>query len=301
MVTALFLFFIALLLMFAAVMTILRARRLEQIEKVHARLSALAFATPAQELEPTVGGGPMDALGRWLNRVGLQLTPLTALLIMGAAALGGWGIRHHFGWAGAWVWWTLAATVCVFLPQVRYAQKVNKLVSQIPLFIDQTIRGLVTGRNVEGAIQLAVADTQEPLRELMARVDRSVSLGADLGDALREAASFYDIKEMHMLALAIHTSRVYGGSPRDMLESIVSLIRQREQMRRELLAMTGETRVTAWVLGGIPVLIAGWMFWANPNMFDAMLNDEAGRNAMAIAVGMQVAGALILWRMIKSI
>src|SRR5690606_28038337 len=173
-----------------------------------ARLSALAFATPAQELEPTVGRGPMDALGRWLNRVGLQLTPLTALLIMGAAALGGWVIRHHFGWAGAWVWWTLAATVCVFVPQVRYAQKVNKLVSQIPLFIDQTIRGLVTGRNIEGAIQLAVADTQEPLRELMVRVDRSVSLGADLGDALREAASFYDIKEMHMLALAIHTSRV---------------------------------------------------------------------------------------------
>src|SRR5690606_11470709 len=168
-------------------------------------------------------------------------------------------------------------------------------------FIDQTIRGLVTGRNIEGAIQLAVADTQEPLRELMVRVDRSVSLGADLGDALREAASFYDIKEMHMLALATHTSRVYGGSRRDMLESIVSLIRQREQMRRALLAMTGETRVTAWVLGGIPVLIAGWMFWANPNMFDAMLNDESGRNAMAIAVGMQVAGALILWRMIKSI
>jgi len=154
---------------------------------------------------------------------------------------------------------------------------------------------------VEGAIKLASEDIQEPLREVMQRAQKSVELGADLGEALRDVAHFYEIKELYMLALTIHTSRVYGGSPREMLESIVNLIRQREQMQRELRAMTGETRFSAWVMGLLPSLIAAYMVWINPSYVEGMWNDETGRNILLASLSMQVLGGLVLWRMVKSV
>jgi len=275
------LFFTALLLMMAAVLSVIRARRLEQLAKVNKRLQQVAFLTEIDTFSKRTNTTVLDSLSRWLQRVGIGISPGMALLILLAVILIGLGIKAVWGMLAAAMWWALVGTVAVF--------------------IDQTIRGLATGRNVEGAIKLASEDIQEPLREVMQRAQKSVELGADLGEALRDVAHFYEIKELYMLALTIHTSRVYGGSPREMLESIVNLIRQREQMQRELRAMTGETRFSAWVMGLLPSLIAAYMVWINPSYVEGMWNDETGRNILLASLSMQVLGGLVLWRMVKSV
>jgi tight adherence protein B len=300
MVAALMLSMVAMLMLLGAVLSILRARRLDHEVKVKERLQSFSFV-PDDAYKPHVADGFKGHLEIWLARVGLKIEPGAALTVMGVGALASWLVWHLvFPLAGI-ACAVLVLTVAVVVPQVRYQQKINALVAQIPLFIDQVIRGLVTGRNVEGAIKLAMEDLRDPLREVIERANKNVELGADLGDALRDAAAFYNVKELHMLALAIQTSRTYGGSPREMLESVVNLIRQREQMQRELRAMTGETRVTAWVLGTLPVFTAVYMMLVNPNYIATMWQDEGGRMVMMTAAGFQTMGALLLWRMIKSI
>jgi tight adherence protein B len=300
MVKSLVLFFTALVLMLAAVLSVMRARRLEQLAKVNRRLEQVSFLVAADTFKPAAPSFT-DALSRWLRRVGFGISPATALSVLLLVMVLGLGVQQLWGTLAALMWWVLVGTVAVFIPQIRYRQKLNKLISQVPLFIDQIIRGLVTGRNVEGALKLASEDIQDPLREVMQRVQSNVELGADLGDAMRDMAHFYEIKELHMLALAIHTSRVYGGSPREMLESIVNLIRQREQMQRELRAMTGETRFSAWVMGLLPSTIALYMVWINPEYVSGMWNDPTGRNILLAALTMQILGGLVLWRMVKSV
>jgi tight adherence protein B len=301
MVGSFILFFVALMLMLAAVLSMLRARRMEQISKVTQRLEAVDFLSgndgPLISRENEI----ITALSRWLRRVGIQIEPGVALLLLMLAIGSGIVLLKQWGMLAAVLWWVVLSVISILIPQVMYQQKINKMVNQVPLFIDQIIRGLATGRNVEGAIKLAAEDLQEPLRYIIMRAQKSVELGDDLGDALRDAANFHDIKELHMLALAIHTSRVYGGSPREMLESIVNLIRQREQMQRELRAMTGETRMSAWVLGAIPSAIVAYILAVNPTYILGMWHDETGRNVLLVALGLQVFGALLLWRMVKSI
>jgi tight adherence protein B len=300
MVVILSLFFVAIVLAWSAVMAVLRARRLDHELKVNRRLQAFAFVPNGSEpFRPS--DGLLAPIEGWLARVGLRIEPGQALALAVVGVLSTIVIWHVFFPLAGLIWALLVGTFAVLVPQVRYQQRVNAMVSQIPLFIDQVIRGLVTGRNVEGAIQLAMEDLKEPLREVIERAHKNVELGADLGEALRDMATFHNVRELHMLALAIQTSRTYGGSPREMLESVVNLIRQREQMQRELRAMTGETRITAWVLGALPTAIAGSMVFANPSYIDTMWKDPSGRTLLMSAGGWQVLGVLILWRMIKSI
>lgn len=301
MVIALSLFFVAIVLMLGAVLSVMRARRVEQVTRVNQRLEKLAFLGNFDVIKPAPESEVVTALSRWLMRVGIPINPAVAILIIVIAIFSGLMLLKLWGPLPAIIWWSLLGVVAVFIPQVRYRQKINKMLSQIPLFIDQVIRGLATGRNVEGAIKLAAEELKEPLREVLMRAQKGVEAGADLGEALRDAATFHDVKELHMLALAIHTSRVYGGSPREMLESIVNLIRQREQMQRELRAMTGETRMSAWVLGALPSVMALYMVSVNPNYIIVMWNDPGGQRMLFTALGLQVLGALTLWRMVKSI
>ncbi|WP_290900744.1 type II secretion system F family protein [Aquabacterium sp.] len=295
------LFLVALLMLLAAVLSVLRARRLEQVARVNQRLAEVAFLTPDTPLRRPTVNPLLEELDRWLKRVGLNVPPAIALLVLAAAVAFGVLLWQQLNPLVALAWWALSIVLTVLVPQVRYRQRVNKIISQIPLFIDQVVRGLVTGRNLEGAIKLAAEDLQMPLRELIMKAQKNVELGADLGDALKDVAHFHDIKELHLLALTIHSSRVYGGSPRDMLESIVNLIRQREQAQEELRAMTGETRVTAWVLGATPGLLVAYILWQSPAYMMSMWHDSTGQTILVAGAVMQALGVLVMWRMIKSL
>ncbi|MFY9461459.1 MAG: type II secretion system F family protein [Aquabacterium commune] len=295
------LFLVALLMMLAAVLSVLRARRLDQVARVNQRLAEVAFLTPDTPLRRPTVNPLLEELDRWLKRVGLNVSPAIALLVLAGAVALGVLLWQQLNPLVALAWWALSIVLTVLVPQVRYRQRVNKIISQIPLFIDQVVRGLVTGRNLEGAIKLAAEDLQMPLRELIMKAQKNVELGADLGDALKDVAHFHDIKELHLLALTIHSSRVYGGSPRDMLESIVNLIRQREQAQEELRAMTGETRVTAWVLGATPGLLVAYILWQSPDYMMSMWHDSTGQTILVAGAVMQALGVLVMWRMIKSL
>lgn len=295
------LFLVALLMMLAAVLSVLRARRLDQVARVNQRLAEVAFLTPDTPLRLPTVNPLLEELDRWLKRVGLNVSPAIALLVLAGAVALGVLLWQQLNPLVALAWWALSIVLTVLVPQVRYRQRVNKIISQIPLFIDQVVRGLVTGRNLEGAIKLAAEDLQMPLRELIMKAQKNVELGADLGDALKDVAHFHDIKELHLLALTIHSSRVYGGSPRDMLESIVNLIRQREQAQEELRAMTGETRVTAWVLGATPGLLVAYILWQSPDYMMSMWHDSTGQTILVAGAVMQALGVLVMWRMIKSL
>ncbi|WP_031431261.1 type II secretion system F family protein [Methylomicrobium agile] len=175
------------------------------------------------------------------------------------------------------------------------------MIAQLPLFLDQVLRGLGTGRSMEGALALAAEETPAPLKEVIERVLRANELGADLGVTIQETADLYRINELYLLALAIRINRIYGSSVRDLLQNVVKMIYEREAARRELRAMTGETRVTAWVLGLLPPCMAVYIMAMNPGYLETMWYDPSGQVMLIVAVALQIVGAFTLWRMIKSI
>lgn len=300
MVSLLF-YLIALMLLIVALMLHEQGKRKAHEARVRQRLEQLAFGLTGAEPLLAKERPLLQPLAHWLHRVGLNISPGMSLLMAAIVLLTGWMCWQVWGPLAGLSVWSLSVMGAVIVPQVRYRMKVQTMVSQLPLFIDQVVRGLVTGRNVEGAIKLALESTPEPLKAVIDRANRQVELGADLGGALREAATFYDVRELHLLALAMNTSRVYGGSPKDMLDSIVSVIRQREQMKAELNAMTGETRVSAWVLGLLPVAIGAYMVWSNPQYIGEMWGTVKGRNVLIGALSWQALGGLVMWRMVKSV
>lgn len=211
------------------------------------------------------------------------------------------GSQYFEFWQSTVLSLALALVLLFLVPYVRLRRRQRMIVKQIPMFIDQMARALSTGKSVEGAVRGVVPDIQMPLRAVLDRVIRSTDLGVSFAEAIYQAAQLHGIKELGLIALAIRISSNYGSSPQELLKSVVHMIRQQEQAQRELAAMTGETKITAWVLSLTPLLILGYMYVSNPGYLDMMLNDASGEMIFKGALIMQATGVLIFWRMMKSI
>lgn len=242
-----------------------------------------------------------SAIQQLFWRAGLAPQERHIVIVLTVIALVTLLVALNNGWLAA-VMVPAIFSLCLYLWLWHRANaRIKAILLQLPLFLDQVLRALGTGRSMESALQLAARETPNPLKEIFERVLRANRLGDDLGQSIQQAAELYRVQELYLVSLAIRVNRTYGSSVRDLLNNIVKMIHDREAARRELRTMTGETRVTAWVLGLLPMMIAGYIMMMNPDYMLTMWQDDGGKIMLIMALGFQATGAFILWRMIKSI
>lgn len=183
----------------------------------------------------------------------------------------------------------------------RYQKRVKRMIEQLPQLLDHTVRSLKSGRTLSDAVLHGVESASQPLKGGMSRIQRNVQLGVSLPDAAQDFAELYERDEFHLFALGLRVNHRYGGNASELMENLIRLIREREQASRQLRAMTGETRMTAVVLGGLPIAMVGYFLAVNPNYLMHMWDDSSGKTMLMVAFTMQVLGCLALWRMLRSI
>jgi tight adherence protein B len=276
-----------------------RAQHREEIYAVFERSARVGTTPSAKPASPS----PLAWTGieERMKRAGIEPKSWHAVVVafagvfwVGSAAL----VR---GAIGALLGAVLFGAAVVSFLNWRKRKQAERILEQLPSFLDHVVRAVQTGSSLPNALHSATEETPEPIRSVFARVVRQTRLGVTLEEALDQASSLYSVRELQILSLTVRVSQRYGGSVRDMLGSIVTMIRQRERARREFRAMTGETRLSAVILGALPAAIAVYVMIVNPEYLGRMTSDSAGRVALWLSGGLQVVGSLMLWRMVRSV
>jgi tight adherence protein B len=76
-----------------------------------------------------------------------------------------------------------------------------------------------------------------------------------LVDALDRLAQRTQLRDMAWVVQAIRIQQTVGGKLADLLHTLADFIRAREEVRREVQVLTAEGRMSAWVLGGLPLFL----------------------------------------------
>lgn len=258
--------------------------RRQRVEGVRRRTARLLRAVEGRFLR--AGIEPDPRRGAWL--AGLILCALAAAW----ACLG--------AIAAALVLVALVATGTSTLSWLGNRREV-RILDQLPGFLEHVIRAASTGSNLYAAFEIAMEESGSPLREVMCRIPRQVQVGATLDEALLQTTAPLGLKEFEMLTLTVRVAQRFGGSVRGPLGSLADGIRQREQARRQLWALTGETRLSAWILGAIPVAVGCWVAAINPDYLGGMWRDPTGRVLLLLSVGLQISGCWLLHRMLRAV
>lgn len=236
------------------------------------------------------------ALPEWLiGVIDARTAALGLAAIVALAAIAG----LFGGWIAALSALTLLALLAVFAVWLRLQKFRRKMISQLPAYIDAMVRLITIGNSTQAAFQLAIATTEAPLRTQLERSASLVRAGMDLDRALHQTASNVRIEEMFLLASILGLGVRYGGRSDLLLERVGNFMRDREQAEHELLAMSSETRLSAWILGLLPVSVGAFFILTNPGYFLGMWNDGTGRMMVLSAGGFQLFGAALLYRLAK--
>ena len=242
-----------------------------------------------------------DWLDRLLQRAGIERRNDRLLIWLVIGLLTALLCGRILGWA-AGVGLVLLAPLLIWLYLGwRYRRRVQRMIEQLPVLLDHSVRSLKAGRTLNDAVLGAIDASRDPLHGALQRVRRNVQMGVSLDDAMSDLAELYEQDELRLFALGLRINHRYGGNASELLENLIKLIREREQGSRQLRAMTGETRMTATVLGLLPVGMAGYFLISNPNYLLAMWQDGNGQFLLLGAFILQVVGCLMLWRMLRSI
>ena len=231
-------------------------------------------------------------LGRPTERFGLWLS-LWALAI----ALG----YFLADWIGLLLMIVIPPLLLRLYIAILYQRRIKRMIEQLPQLLDHTVRSLKSGRTLSDAVMGGIEASEDPLKTAMGRVQRNVQLGVNLPDAVSDFAELYEQDELRMFALGLKVNHRYGGNASELLENLIKLIRERDQGARQLRALTGETRMTAWVLGSLPLLLVSYFMLTNPGYMLGMWNDASGQHMLISAAVLQVVGSLALWRMLRSV
>lgn len=187
--------------------------------------------------------------------------------------------------------------LAAFVVAQRKRSRRRRINAQMPNFLGYLVRALTAGNTLDEGIHNAALESADPIRGVFLSVSRQVRLGASVEDTLAETARIHELKALHILAMSARVNRRFGGSMRRVIASLVDTIRQQEAAARELKALTGETRFSAYVVAAIPVAISLFFYLQNPEYYAVMLSSGGGRIAIVLALMLEALGLFIIWRM----
>ena len=162
--------------------------------------------------------------------------------------------------------------------------------------IDDTVQlvagGLRAGHGLSRTVSAAANDTESPMSEELARVVNETRLGRNLADSLAVTAQRMQSDDFEWVAQAIAINQETGGNLAEVLDQVGKTIRERNEIRRQVKALSAEGRLSAIVLVALPIVIFLVLLIVQPTYFAAFFLTPIGVLALIAAVVLLVVGTI---------
>ena len=120
-------------------------------------------------------------------------------------------------------------------------------------------------------------------RELR-RVMTEARLGRELEDALEASAERVQSNDFEWAIMAIRIQREVGGNLSELLMTVADTMIDRERLRRDVSTLTAEGKMSAIILGLMPIGLGGAMYSMNPKYMGALFSNGLGKGIFAAGI-----------------
>lgn len=200
----------------------------------------------------------------------------------------------------------MGVTFCALgflLPEVFLAQaitrRVRRFVAQMPDALNIIANSMRSGYSFLQAVDVAANELKDPISMELRQLVMETRVDIALEDALANLYSRVPAPEVQLVATAVLIQRQAGGNLAGLLEQVGETIRMRLRFEGEVRALTAQGRLSGWIIGLLPLFIAGAIALMNPSYVGLLVTEPLGRVMIGIAAVMEVVGALITAKMVR--
>jgi tight adherence protein B len=263
-------------------------------------LSRLARSAQSAADSVLQTGNRRSTLNAALESAGINLAPGEFVVLSASAAIVGVAIGLAlFGWVGA----LLFGAFALIAPRVVVAQRREKRRLQFADQLEGTLQliagSLRAGYGLMQAVSTVANEAPSPSNEEFGRIIVETRLGRDLADALHALADRMENQDFRWVAQAIDIQRSVGGDLSSILDTVGETIRERNQIRRQIRALSAEGRISSYVLIALPFVITFFLLAVAPDFLTPLVDTLAGRIAIGVASVLMVIGIIWIRRLVR--
>lgn len=178
-------------------------------------------------------------------------------------------------------------------------KRIDKIDGQLPDAIDLIGRALRAGHAFQGAVQMVANEGPEPVASEFRVTFDEINFGVPLQDAMLNLATRVPSTDLRYFVIAVLIHRDTGGNLAELLDNISRLMRERIKLKGSIAVLAAEGKLSAWILGLLPFVMAALLNVANPGFMKILFTDPQGRQVLATALVLMAFGVIWLWRLTK--
>ncbi|RIK16237.1 MAG: type II secretion system protein F, partial [Acidobacteria bacterium] len=158
---------------------------------------------------------------------------------------------------------------------------------------------LRAGHSLLQAMKSVSQEAEEPTAAEFTRIVNETRVGRPLGEALDETAHRMDSEDFSWVSQAVAINREVGGNLAEVLDGVSHTIRERNQIRRQVKALSAEGKLSAYVLLALPVGIGAFLSVSNPAYIGKFFEQSMGYVMLAVAGVLMCVGTLWLRKVVS--
>jgi tight adherence protein B len=178
-------------------------------------------------------------------------------------------------------------------------QRLHKFLSDLPDALELMSRALAAGHAFTETLKMISEEMPNPIAMEFRRAYEEHNLGLSSKLALENMATRIPLLDLRICITAVQIQRETGGNLGEILEKVADTIRDRFRIYEDLKTLTSQSRISAWILCAMPMLVTIVTSVLNPDYMSVFWTDSRGHTMVAVALAMQVAGMLIVRKIIN--
>jgi tight adherence protein B len=275
----------------------------EQDDAVQQSLAQTAFLKRAVEATESFAErqGFLDRMERLLEKADVPLRAGEALFFYLAAAFLFLGLAFALTTnpLGAFVIGLFAFLVPPVVLSFLASRKKRQFEGLLPDTLQLLSSTLRAGYSMMQGVEAVSQEAAEPMGKELRRVVTEARLGRPLEEALEGVAERMESEDFGWAVMAIRIQREVGGNLAELLLTVADTMTQRERLRRDVSALTAEGRMSAYVLGGLPIGL-GFVLWTmNPEYIGRLFETGLGQVMLGLSILAMAAGFAWMFKIIK--
>lgn len=181
---------------------------------------------------------------------------------------------------------------------LRIRRRRKKFTNQLGDMLTMVANALRAGFSFMQAFELIAREMDAPMGREVQLVVNEVNLGNTLESALDNMQRRVASPDFELVVTAVLIQRQVGGDLASILDTISETIAERIRMRREVMTLTVQGRLSGLVLALIPIAVGMAMEIINPNYLRPLFTDELGRMFVVGAIVLEIIGFLIIRKIV---
>lgn len=182
--------------------------------------------------------------------------------------------------------------------RMRIARRKRAFANQLSDMLKMIADAMRAGYGFMQALEYISREMNEPASQEVQMVVRETTLNVPLEDALEHMCQRVQNSDFDLVVTAVLIQRHIGGNLSYILDTISVTVNDRIRMRREIMTLTAQGRLSGVILAILPFAMGLFINFINPDYMRPLFESNLGYYAIFFGIVMEIIGFMVIKKIV---